>query len=198
MKGQNGNMLYEYENFENLQYENDCIEDLIFADCVFKNCRFMEMEIRHCSFKSCTFRGCTILNNNFKFTDATDNRFEGCSVIGMAWNEVEQESNIMLPFSAFSDCTLKHNLFVGFKMKKFQFQDCDLIGSSFQQCDLRESSFRRAGLTDVSFQQNNLMGADFRDARDYAISLENNKLKKAKFTFPDAVRLLSATGIIVE
>ncbi|MDE8731710.1 pentapeptide repeat-containing protein [Eubacteriales bacterium DFI.9.88] len=191
-------MLYEYEEFGKLQYEGGLVEDCIFTDCIFKECRFLEMEIRHCSFKSCTFQSCTILNNDFKFTDATDNRFEGCSVIGMAWNEVEKENNIMLPFSAFEACTLKHNLFVGFKMKKFRFDDCDLIGSSFQQCDLKDSSFRRAGLKDVSFQQNNLTGADFRDAQDYLISLENNQLKKAKFTFPDAIRLLSATGIIVE
>lgn len=83
-------------------------------------------------------------------------------------------------------------------MKKFDFSDCDLQGSTFQHCDLQKSLFRRTGLKDVNFQQNNLMGADFRDAFDYGISLENNKLKKAKFSFPDAIRLLSATGIIVE
>lgn len=191
-------MLYENETFENLQYEGDLIEDMTFADCVFRKCRIYETELRHCSFKSCTFQDCVILNNRYRFTDAIDNRFSHCSLVGMAWNDVERENNVMMPFSAFEECTLKHNLFISFKMKKFDFSDCDLQGSTFQQCDLRESLFRRTGLKDVNFQQNNLMGADFRDATDYGISLENNKLKKAKFSFPDAIRLLSATGIIVE
>ena len=156
------------------------------------------MELRHCSFRNCTFEACTILNNNFKFTDAVDNRFRQCSLIGVDWNDVARENLIVLPFSAFEECTLKHNLFVNFNMKKFDFAGCDLPGSSFQGCDLRESSFRGAGLKDTDFQQNNLMGADFREASDYNISLENNKLKKAKFSFPEAVRLLASTGIIVE
>lgn len=191
-------MRYENEIFENLEYDQDCIEGMTFADCVFRNCRVYEMEIRHCAFQSCTFHDCVVLNNTYRFTDAIDNRFSHCSLVGMAWNDVERENNVMLPFSAFEECTLKHNLFIDFKMKKFDFSDCDLQGSTFQQCDLRESLFRRTGLKDVNFQQNNLISADFRDAADYAISLENNKLKKAKFSFPDAIRLLAATGIIVE
>lgn len=193
-----GVMIYENEIFENIQLENDCMEEKVFSDCTFYKCRVYESDIVHCSFHGCIFKSCTILNNNFKFTDAVDNRFQDCSIVGLAWNDVERENNIMLPFSAFEDCTLKHNLFIGFKMKKFDFTDCDLLGSTFQQCDLKDSCFQRAGLKDVNFQQNDLRGADFRDALEYSISLENNRLKKAKFSFPDAIRLLSATGIIVE
>lgn len=191
-------MRYENEVFEKIQYEGGCMEDLIFTDCTFYKCKIYESEFYHCSFQSCNFQDCTLVNNRFKFTDAVDNRFYGCSIVGMAWNDVERESNVMLPFASFENCTLKHNLFIGFQMKKFDFSDCDLPGTVFQQCNLRDSSFRRADLREANFQQNDLRGADFRDAAEYSISLENNKLKKAKFSFPDAIRLLSATGIIVE
>lgn len=191
-------MRYECEEFENLDLDQGHMEDSVFEDCTFYKCRICETKIRHCSFRGCSFRGCIIQNNTYEFTDVVDCRFFECSLVGVNWNDVERENNIILPFSAFEGCTLKHNLFFGFKMKKFDFSGCDLLGSTFQKCDLRESSFQRAGLKDAVFLQNDLTGADFRQAEDYAISLESNKMKKSRFSFPDAIRLLSSTGIIVE
>lgn len=90
------------------------------------------------------------------------------------------------------------------------FEDCVFYKCKFCEMELRHCSFRSctfeactilnngAGLKDTDFQQNNLIGADFREASDYNISLENNKLKKTEFSFPEAVRLLASTGIIVE
>lgn len=191
-------MGYEYEEFENIQMEGELLEDQVFEDCTFYKCRISETKIRHCSFRGCTFKGCTILNNTYEFTDAIDCRFFECSLVGISWNDVERENNIILPFSQFESCTLKHNLFVGFHMKKFDFSECYLLDSAFEQCDLKESSFQRAGLKGTSFMRNDLTGADFRGAADYTISLENNKMKKSRFSFPDAIRLLASTGIIVE
>lgn len=191
-------MRHEYEEFEHLDLDGELVEDRTFEDCTFYKCRISETKIRHCSFRACTFKECMILNNTYEFTDAVDCRFTECSLVGVAWNEVERENNIMLPFSAFENCTIKYNLFVGFSMKKFDFSGCDLLGSTFQQCNLKESSFQRAGLKGTTFLRNDLTGADFREAEDYSISLEENRMKKSRFSFPDAIRLLSATGIIVE
>lgn len=191
-------MRYECEAFENLNLDQDCLEDIFFEDCTFYRCRIWETTIRHCSFRGCSFKDCVIQNNTYEFTDLIDCRFCQCSLVGVNWNDVERENHIILPFSAFESCTLKHNLFFGFKLKQFDFSGCDLLGSTFQECDLRDSSFQRAGLKDTAFLKNDLTGADFRQAEDYAISLENNKMEKSRFSFPDAIRLLSSTGIIVE
>lgn len=105
---------------------------------------------------------------------------------------------MMLPFSSFKECRLHYNSFYLFQMKRQDFEDCDLTGTVFEQCNLQESRFGRANLTDVVFKDNNLTGADFRAATNYYFSPENNRLKNAKFSFPEAVSLLSAAGIIVE
>lgn len=191
-------MRYESEEFKNMDLDQDHLEDSVFEDCAFYKCRICETKLQHCSFRGCSFKDCVIQNNTYEFTDVADCRFSQCSLVGVNWNDVERENNIILPFSVFESCTLKYNLFFGFKMKKFDFSDCDLLGSTFQQCDLRESSFQRAGLKDAVFLRNDLTGADFRQAEDYSISLEDNKMKKSRFSFPDAIRLLSSTGIIVE
>lgn len=191
-------MRYEYEEYENIQMDGALLEDAIFEECTFYKCRISETKLRHCSFRGCSFRECTMINNQYEFTDAVDCRFFECSLVGVSWNDVERENNIILPFAAFENCTLKHNLFVGFKMRKFDFSGCDLLGTTFQQCDLKESSFQRAGLEGTTFLQNDLTGADFRDAENYSISLESNKMKKSRFSFPDAIRLLASSGIIVD
>ena len=48
------------------------------------------------------------------------------------------------------------------------------------------------------FTRCDLQKADLRTAEEYAIDLETNKLKGARFSFPDVVRLLDGTGIVIE
>ena len=88
-------MFYEEEIFENLQYEAKTFEDYRFSDCVFRNCGVYETEFRHCTFRHCTFENCTVLNNRFQFTNAADNRFHDCSLVGIAWNEITEENQIL-------------------------------------------------------------------------------------------------------
>jgi hypothetical protein len=48
------------------------------------------------------------------------------------------------------------------------------------------------------FLHTNLSGANFVGAKGYAIDLTANKAKKAKFSYPEAMSLLSALDVIVE
>lgn len=191
-------MNFDNEQFENLTMEQELVEELVFTECKFIRCKFFELKVKNCSFRNCVFQGCTVLNNTFEYTDGLGNDFEDCALIGISWLDLKRDKTTLLPFSGFRECTLKLNSFYGFKMKKTDFSLCDLTSSIFEQCDLKESSFRRANLQESIFDNNDLSGVDFRDAENYAISLSNNKMVKSKFSFPDAINLLTASGIIVD
>lgn len=139
-----------------------------------------------------------LINNSFAYTDAVDNDFQGCAIIGMEWQKLGRKSQVMLPFSFFTNCTLKYNIFSDFNMKKMDFSNSNLQGTMFMHCDLRDSNFRYTGLGEAVLRQDDLRGSDFRDAVDYSISPEENRLKKAKFSFPEVIRLLDSTGIIID
>lgn len=63
--------------------------------------------------------------------------------------------------AAFSDC----------KLARVKFDDCDFAGCQFHQTDLSN--------------------ADFTSSRNYFMNAETNKLKKTKFSLPEAVSLLA-------
>ncbi len=98
-------MVYERELFEGIRLEQGRIRDTVFIDCHFQDCKVYDTELLPCSIKNCTFENCVIYNGRFQFTDAADNGFQQCSVVGMAWNEVERSDGILLPFSAFKKFT---------------------------------------------------------------------------------------------
>ena len=191
-------MEYECERFEDLELKEELVEGVFFRECTFVKCRFYELKIKNCTFRDCVFEDCTILSCRFQYTDASGNGFRRCTLVGMDWTQVLREKSAALPFLHFDECTLKYNSFYHLKLRKFDFSGCDLSGSFFEGCEMAESKFRDAELQDTAFTDNNLMGADFRQARNYALSVENNRLKKARFLFPEAVNLLTASGIIVE
>jgi fluoroquinolone resistance protein len=80
--------------------------------------------------------------------------------------------------------------------------------TSFKKSKLRECSFINTNLSDADFTDTDLQGtifhqckldkADFRDAKNYAISLKTNTAKKAKFSYPEVMRLLTFFDIVIE
>lgn len=191
-------MTYENEIFKERQYEFDTIQDCIFIDCTFEKCIVSDMKFVHCSFKGCHFINCSAMNLEFKYTQAGNNEFENCMLMGINWTELLIDRAIFLPFSVFSDCTLKYNGFYGLNLKQFHFNTNNIIGSFFEECNIEKGQFRYCNLKDTSFSNNNLKGADFRDAKDYVISIETNQIKKAKFSYPEVLNLLKTLDILIE
>ena len=71
-------------------------------------------------------------------------------------------------------------------------------GSFFEECDLTEADFRECNLEEAVFVNDNLMKADLRGAKNYVISPESNRVRKAKFSFPEVMSLLKCLEIEVE
>lgn len=79
--------------------------------------------------------------------------------------------------TSFKGSKLKECHFTGTSLKGADFQDADLSGTIFHNCDLSK--------------------ADFSTAIQYEMDPQSNKIKKAKFSLPEAVGLLRGFDIII-
>ncbi|MFR4453288.1 MAG: pentapeptide repeat-containing protein [Ruminococcus sp.] len=63
---------------------------------------------------------------------------------------------------------------------------------------MAESSFRNCRLERTQFDGCDIRKADFRESCGYLIDITSNKIKNAKFSYPEVVRLLDALDIQIE
>ena len=94
----------------------------------------------------------------------------------------------MLSGANFSRMSLEGQNFGGCEL-----HNCDFIGA-----DLRKADFSGADLHNSVFHHTDLRNCDFRDARNYLINPTENKLAKARFSWPEALALLEVLEIEVK
>ncbi|MCM1364483.1 MAG: pentapeptide repeat-containing protein [Faecalibacterium sp.] len=187
------------EQFTNLNIMGEEFEELLFTDCEFIGCTIDGCRFQHCRFIDCTFTKCRLVNN--KGTSQSQLRFckfIDCFLIGISWNEWVPQIKFYQPFEIFNSCRIKYNNFVEMNLTKFNFCGNDLTESLFADCKLSGSSFKGCNLTKTEFFRCDLTKSDFRDALGYQISLETNKLKDARFSFPEVINLLNGLGIKID
>lgn len=114
------------------------------------------------------------------------------------WAEYFGSKSYSLPFAHFGSSKLKYNVFAEIKLSKFDFTGCSILESTFSGCDLSGANFNGCALDNTEFYHCDATGADFRDTSGYRIDIMSNKLKNARFSYPDAINLLSGLGIKIE
>ncbi|BCJ95695.1 hypothetical protein acsn021_32640 [Anaerocolumna cellulosilytica] len=186
---------YENENFDNLKMEYERIESYEFYNCTFKNCSFEECILAYCSLIECKFINCKIVSLKVEFSQIKYTEFEKCNLIGVNWYDLSPTGGIADPITKFKDCILKYNSFMHINFRKFNFSLNSIQDSGFDECNLMESSFNNCCLEATQFSKCDMRKADFREATGYQISITTNKLADAKFSFPEAIKLLSELGI---
>jgi len=82
----------------------------------------------------------------------------------------------------FESCFLNHSSFYESKMKSTVFKACQLHEVDFTSADLQSSIFDESDLKAAVFSMSNLEQADFRNAINFLIDPEMNKVKKSKFS----------------
>jgi uncharacterized protein YjbI with pentapeptide repeats len=83
-------------------------------------------------------------------------------------------------------------------MKKATFDGSKLRENHFTNTCLISADFRSVDLAGTVFHNCDLSKADFSGASQYDIDPQTNKIKKAKFSLPEAVRLLRGFDITIE
>ena len=117
---------------------------------------------------------------------------------GFAWGGLTGRSAVAQPFAALTNCSFQYSDFSGLALAGFDFSTCQFRECVFDGCALAGADFSGAPLGRTAFTRCDLQKADFRRAEAYAIDPAANKLKGARFSFPEVVALLDSAGIQIE
>lgn len=189
---------FDNEKFENLKLEEKTFERNEFIDCEFINCTFDTCKINFCKFNGCRFVKCTVISLKSEYSTAQFTEFENCNLIGVNWNKLLPSKRFAEPIKSLQNCRLKYNYFTRMNLTHFDFSDIEITDSMFSECTLTESSFKNCILNKTEFFQCDLKKADFRDASGYQIDVMTNKLKGARFSFPEVVNLLNSLELKID
>lgn len=188
---------YHEEAFELIELKEKTIESKRFEACTFKKCQFTEAEFRQCEFVDCEFIHCNLSMAKFINTGFNEAVFENCKLIGIDWTKVKWPFVKLACPVKFYQCDLSFS----------NFFEINLVDAVFEECKVHEVDFRGAELNGASlcyndfyksiFQHCNLSKSDFTGSTNYLINPEENKITKAKFSFPEVMDLLRHLDITI-
>ncbi len=184
--------------FQNLDFTGEELLGVEFVDCSFENCTFEDCTVKSCSFTDCSFVDCRVSNVCFEHTTMGDSIFTHCYLNGINWNLLMFGGSYIIPIRRMEECELKYNHFLEMNFTRFNFSDNTITASLFADCNLTGSKFLNCKLDGTEFFRCDLSRADFRKAGGYVVDLPTNKLKGARFSFPEVVNLLNSIGIIID
>jgi fluoroquinolone resistance protein len=170
------------------------LADHTFENCVFKSCHFTDMSLARCDFVSSRFDGCEFVLAKLDNVTLNDVRFLNSKLVGLNFTDCNKFG--FLP--DFDGCLLDSVVFCRNNLKKSKFLRCTIRGCDFMEADMRESDFDGTSFERTEFQKCNLEKADFRFASAYQIDPMNNRLRKARFSLPEAQSFLGFLGITIE
>ena len=159
-------------------------QDHTFSNESFEKGNIKETTFLRCHFPLVTFSQCRL----------SDVQFIECKFTGVNFSQVDP----FLLSMDFRECLLINCNFSGLVLKKRSFERCTIKECDFVETNLEGASFRDARLPETRFHHCTLSGADFRGATEYLIDPSTNKVKKAKFSLPEALQLLKVLDITVE
>jgi uncharacterized protein YjbI with pentapeptide repeats len=123
--------------------------------------------------------------------------FNKCRLTGINWANARWPTVPLHTPVTFQECMLNYCVFLGVSLKKAAFLDCVAHETDFSDADLTGCDFTGTDLAGAIFNQTNLSGSHLERARNYSIDLRSNKLAGAHFSLPEAVSLLSGSGVII-
>ncbi|APQ78153.1 pentapeptide repeat protein [Clostridium botulinum] len=188
----------ENEKTKGLKFRDEIISNREYIDCEFYNCNFVDVEINNCIFKECKFHNCTMNSVIFKFSTMRNATLNESEFIGINWNALKGDSFSAGPINKVRKCFFKYNNFISMRLNNFNFSGSKFQESIFEESDLIDANFKDVRFESTQFTQCNMTRADFRGASGYVIDIQSNKLKKAKFSFPEVTNLLSSIDIVID
>jgi uncharacterized protein YjbI with pentapeptide repeats len=184
---------YFEQTFEALDRKGSLVEGKQFENCIFKKCNFSGTDFRRCRFLDCTFEHCDMSNLKVQGASFRSNLFKDCKMVGFNWSHTSSVSHLN-----FEKCRLDFSVFAGLDLRKSSLLHCVAKEADFSETNLSETDCRGTDFSGARFANSNLTKADFRQAINYSIRPGENKLKKARFSLPEATLLLYGLDIVLE
>lgn len=184
---------HSQETFSKLTLAEDTIESIVFdecefIDCVFIGCKFEKCRLLNCKFEKCDLSNIVPMNSEFR-----EVKFTNCKAIGIDWTRASKIKELN-----FSECLVNYSNFRLLKLPKTIMKKCEAKDTDFIETDLKGSNLTDSDFENSIFFKTNLSGVNFTRATNYTIDVNNNTLKKTRFSLPEALSLLSNLDIIVE
>ncbi len=189
----------EFQNltFKRLNHDKKIIEAREFYDCTFENCSFVEAAFRDCRFLGCKFKKCDLSLVSVHGSIFRDAHFENSQAIGINWTDASWPKRGFFNRLKFFECALNYSTFIGLTLKEIHIVECTARDVDFAEADLTQANCTDTDFSESRFWKTNLTEADFTGARNYAIHVGLNTLKKTKFSLPEAMSLLYSLDIIL-
>ena len=181
--------------FCDLDFSSREIAGKEFDNCSFESCDFSDAIFKKCEFIDCTFTKCNLgfLNaGNSKFTDIV---FQDCKAIAIDWTKAYWRGLRLGSPLVFRRCMINSSSFYGLNQAKIVIEDCRAHDVDFREANCSGANFSHTDLANSLFNNTNLAGADFSEAINYDININNNVIKNAKFCRHEAIRLLESLDI---
>jgi len=180
--------------FEKKDYTAQDLEKGIYELCTFKNCDFSNSDLSKIQFIECEFYDCNLSSTNLFETGFQNVLFHGCKLMGLHFEKCSEFAfSIKVRHSQ-----LNHSSFYQLKLPNTVFNSSKLEAVDFTECDLSHSIFTNCDLLDAIFDHTILEKADFKDAYNFIIDPENNRMKGAKFSLKTVKGLLSKYNISID
>lgn len=181
-------------DFSDLKHTSTTFRNAEYEHCTFTNCDFSKSSFLSCTFTNCTFTDCNLKIVKLDHSQLDTCSFYNCAVLGVNFSAC---SNFLFSVS-FDKCLLNYSVFTGKTIAETYFTDCSLNEVDFSECNLAQANFQYSDCLRAVFKNTNLSGADFSLAKNYRIDPEENRLQKAKFSWPEVQGLLSKYDLVFE
>jgi fluoroquinolone resistance protein len=179
------------QTFQNKDFTKEALEKGEYESYVFNQCNFSGLDLSGFSFENCSFISCDLSNVKVFKAGFQQVTFKDCKILGVHFHTCNP---FLLEFS-FDSCQLDYCSFFNLQIKKTSFHSCRMREASFTQADVSGGSFRDSDLTGVIFDRTILEKADFRNAQNFSIDPELNRIKGAFFDLDGLPGLLGKYGI---
>jgi uncharacterized protein YjbI with pentapeptide repeats len=188
---------YHDQHFRDLRLEGTRLMDSEFHDCVFEACTFTESVFHGCRFVECTFRESDLSLVQVTGSAFSASRFVDCRIIGIDWTQADWTGVSLGQPISFERCAISHSTFISLKLPGIRIKECIAADVDFREADLSKADFTDSDLSESLFLNTNLSKADLSAARNYHIAPEQNTLKDARFSLPEAMSLLFNMDIVL-
>lgn len=169
-------IVWDYENctFINCDFTKSPLSSINFSDCMFENCNLSLVKTINTSFSNINFSDCKLLGLHFDTCNQFlfDVRFENC----------------ILDLSSFYWMKIQKTVFKNSSLKEVVLAKANLTSVTFDNCDLFWAIFWETVLEKTNFET----------SYNYSIDLDQNKIKKAKFSTHWIRWLLDKYDIIIK
>lgn len=181
------NNLISGKTLTQAEIDTGAMDNMEFEDCRFLRIDFSNASLRTSNFTECVFEECQLSNAALTGSTFNDVQFLQCKMLGLHFDTLNKH----LFSVAFDSCTLDYCSFYTMNLKKTVFRNCSIREADFTSANLSEADFSGSDLFQAKFEQTILEKADLRQARQYTIDPELNKLTAARFSYPDVLALLA-------